>query len=341
MMRLPRFEYFHPQSVAEAAALLAGHGEGATLVAGGTDLFPNMKRRQVSPGVLISLRRVADLRGVRERDDGISIGAATTLHDVATDPLLRTRYPALARAAALISSPQIRNMGTLGGNLCVDTRCAWYDQAECWRSAAGFCLKAGSDTCRLAPGGDRCWAVSSSDLAPIVMALDGRIRLVWNGGERIIPAADLYADDGAHYLAAGGREILAEVLLPRADGVRATYRKLRRRGSIDFPLVGVAAAMTIDVSGNCAGARIVLGGVGSRPARATAAEAAIAGRAPSPENIEAAAEAAAKSVKPMDNADLTPSYRKRMVNVNVRRALAELAATPVATGLAGAAGSAT
>lgn len=325
MMRLPPFAYLRPRELAEAAALLAEHGKGAAPVAGGTDLYPKLKRRQLEPSVLVSLRGVPELRGVRAKG-GLAIGAGTTLRELESHPAVLARYPALARAAALVSSPQIRNAATVGGNLCVDTRCNYYDLPEGWRSALGFCLKAGSDVCRLASGGERCWAIASSDLAPVAIALDAQVRLVGAGGERVLPAAKLYRDDGVDYLARAPDEILAEVLLPPADGMRATYRKLRRRGSIDFPILGVAAAVRTDGDGTCTSARIVLGAVASHPFRSSGAERALVGHRLEPAAIEEAAEAATAQAKPMENADLTPLYRKRMVRALVAGALAELAA---------------
>jgi 4-hydroxybenzoyl-CoA reductase subunit beta len=323
MIRLPSFTYLRPHELGEACAMLAEHGPDAVVVAGGTDLYPNMKRRQVEPKVLVGLSRMPELRGVHA-NGGLVVGAATTLGELAAHPAVLERYPALARAAALVSSPQIRNAATAGGNLCVDTRCNYYDLPEGWRAAAGFCLKAGSDACRLAPGGERCWAISSSDLAPVAVALDASVRLVGAAGERIVPVADLYRDDGVDYLAKAPGEILAELRFPPADGLRATYRKLRRRGSIDFPILGVAAAVRLDGDGRCTEARIVLGAVASHPVRATDAERILVGSRLTPEAIEEAAEAAARPAKPMENADLTPLYRKRMARVYVARALAEL-----------------
>lgn len=324
-MRLPPFRLLRPRTAAEAAGLLASSGTDTLAVAGGTDLYPNMKRRQVTPRTLVSLRGIDELRGCRAGEDGeLRIGAGTTLRQLVADPVVTSHAPALARAAALVSSPQVRTVATVGGNLCIDTRCNYYDLPEGWRASIGFCLKAGSDVCRVAPGGERCWAISSSDLAPVAVALDAHVRLVGAGGERMLPAAELYEDDGIHYLGKRPDEILADVIVPPGRGLRATYRKVRQRGSIDFPLLGVAAAVRTSEDGACEEARIVLGAVASRPVRCLEAEQALAGRRLEPGAIEAAAELAAAVAKPMENTDLTPLYRKRMVQVHVTRALAEL-----------------
>src|SRR6267142_3871004 len=232
MMRLPPFTYLAPVSVVDAVKLIADHGPEAMLVAGGTDLYPNMKRRQFEPTVLVGLRGIRDLAGVRQPGAGaFAIGAGTTLTAVARHPEVRVRYAALATAAGLVSSPQLRNMGTLGGNVCVDTRCNYYNQSHAWRKAVGFCMKKDGDICLVAPGSPRCWAVSSSDTAPVLWSLGARERLVGPGGERTIPLAALYRDDGIEYLAKRPDEILAEILLPPRDGWRSIYLKLRRRGS--------------------------------------------------------------------------------------------------------------
>jgi 4-hydroxybenzoyl-CoA reductase subunit beta len=326
MMRLPRFSYFPASSTGEAAQLLAEH-PGAQLVAGGTDLFPKMKRRQLEPKVLVGLRGVSELHGIR-LNGGATVGAGARLHELAAAPEIVRRYPALARAASLVASPQIRNAGTVGGNLCVDTRCNYYDMPYDRRCAHGFCLKTGnSDVCRLAPGGDRCWAVSSTDLAPVAHVLGASVRLVSVRGERTLPVAELYTmDDGIDYLQKQPDEVLTALVLPPDDaGLRATYVKFRRRGAIDFPLLGVAAAVRTDADGTCTEARIVLGAVATAPLPVPRAAEVLVGGPLSEETIAAAAEAAMSATKPMDAVDLPLAYRRRMVKIHVARALRELA----------------
>jgi 4-hydroxybenzoyl-CoA reductase subunit beta len=336
MMRLPPFAYLAPRTLDEAVRLLADHGPHAMPVAGGTDLFPNMKRRQVEPTVLVGLRGLRDLQGVAgDGRSGLRVGAGVVLRRVLEHPVVAQHYPVLARAAALISNPQIRCMGTVGGNLLIDTRCNYYTMPYWWRRAINFCMKKDGDVCWVAPGGHRCWAVSSSDLAPVMLALDARVRLVGAAGERTVPAADLYRDDGIAYLGKAPDEVLVDVLVPPADGLRATYWKLRRRGAIDFPILGVAAAVRLEPDGTCSHARVVLGAVASRPLRSEAAERVLLGQRLGPEVIDAAAEAAWKPAKPLDNTDLTLGYRKAMVRVYVRRALREVAGLPVAGESAG------
>ncbi len=319
-MPLPRFEFLTPASLPEAAALLARDPASTVIVGGGTDLFPKMKRRQVHPTTVISLAGVPGLSGVSLTDDACVIGASTRLVDLAA---AETVPPVVAAAAAEVASPQIRNAATIGGNLCLDTRCNWIDMSDGWRQASGYCMKDGGSTCWVAPRGDRCWAISSTDLAPVMIALDATVRLVGADGERVIPAEDLYQNDGIAYQAKDPAEILAEVTIP-LPARPSTYKKLRRRGSIDFPLVGVAAGAAFDGSGICTSARIVVGGVASAPIRVPAAEAYLVGRGFTEEEITEAAGLASSPIRPQDNTDLGSRYRKWMISVQVERALRDL-----------------
>ncbi len=325
MIRLPAFEYLAPRTVGDAVKYLADRGADAMLVAGGTDLFPNMKRGQFEPKALVGLRGIRELSGVSgDGRAGLTIGAATTLSAVAADPEVARRYPALATAAGLVSSPQLRNAATLGGNVCVDTRCNWYNQSYEWRKAVGFCMKKDGDICLVAPGSSRCWAVSSSDTAPVLWALGATARLAGPAGERTLPVSALYQDDGIAYLAKRPDEILTELALPAADGWDSVYLKLRRRGSFDFPVLGVAVAVRREGE-VVREARVVLGAVASTPREAAAASTALVGQRLTSESITRAAEAAAGPAKPLDNTDFTHPYRKRLVRVYVARALARLA----------------
>ncbi len=328
-MRLPAFRYLAPRSLAEATRMIADAGPDGMLVSGGTDLYPNMKRLQFDPRILVGLRHLPELLGVSgDPHRGMRIGAATPLHQISLHPAIRAHYPALATAARSVATPQIQRMGTIGGNLCVDTRCNYYNQSYEWRRAIGFCMKRDGDVCLVAPGSPRCVAVSSSDTAPVMMALGATVVLTGPDGERTVPAAALYRDDGMAYLTRRPEEILTAILLPPVDGLRSTYWKLRRRGSFDFPILGVAASLRLGGGGTRADARIVLGAVSSHPMRAAAAEGVLLGRRLTSELIEEAAAAAYAPAKPLDNTDLTLAYRKRMVRVFVSRALRELANLP-------------
>jgi 4-hydroxybenzoyl-CoA reductase subunit beta len=328
MMRLPPFTYLAPVSVADAVKLMADHGPRAMVVAGGTDLYPNMKRRQFEPEVLVGLRGVKELVGIRgSAAAGLTIASGTTLTATTQHAEIARHYPALATAAGLVSTPQLRNMGTLGGNVCVDTRCNYYNQSYQWRKAVNFCMKKDGEICLVAPGSPRCWAVSSSDTAPVLWSLGAAARLVGAAGERVIPVSALYRDDGIEYLAKRPDEILTEIMLPPADGLRSAYLKLRRRGAFDFPVLGVAVALRMD-GAVVRDARIVLGAVASLPREATEAGRLLVGERLGAELIEQVAAVAARPSKPLDNTDLTHPYRKKMTRVFVARALGRLAGFP-------------
>ena len=325
MIRLPPFTYLAPTTIDAAAKLIAEHGRDAMLVAGGTDLYPNMKRRQFEPKILVGLRGLRELRGIRgSAAGGFTIGAGTTLSTVAGHRDIMREWPALATAAGLVSSPQLRNMGTIGGNVCVDTRCNYYNQSHEWREAIGFCMKKDGDICLVAPGSSRCWAVSSSDTAPVLWALGAKLRLVGAEGERTLPMGALYQDDGIEYLAKRPDEIVADIQLPPSEGWRSAYLKLRRRGSFDFPVLGVAVAARIE-GDVVREARIVLGAVASQPRPAEKAAAALVGQRMTLDLIGQVADLAAGPSKPLDNTDFTHPYRKKVTRVFVARALAAVA----------------
>jgi 4-hydroxybenzoyl-CoA reductase subunit beta len=327
VLRLPRFSLVEPRTVAEAVRARADAGDDAGFVAGGTDLWPKMKRRQQTPRTVIALARIGDLGGISGTPaDGLTIGAGVTLEALARHPVVREHYAAVARAAALVSTPTLRHMGTIGGNLLLDTRCTYYDQTLEWRSAIGYCMKKEGTVCWVAPSSPRCWAVQSSDGVPIAVALGAEVTLASVRGERRVRAALLYADDGMRYLTTEPDELLVSYHLPPVNGWRAVYHKLRRRGSFDFPVLGVAAWVARAADGTVTDARVVLGAVASHPQEVPEASAAIVGSRLEPEAIAAAADAAFHPAKPMDNTDFTLAWRKEMVRVHVRRALGELAA---------------
>lgn len=324
MMRLPLFEFCAPRTIEEAARILDGEGSKTVPIAGGTDLLPNMKRRQQVPRTLMSLRYIEDLRRIQLVHSAARLGACVTLADIAADTRFRNGLTALAQAASLVATPQIRNMATLGGNLCLDTRCNYYDQNYEWRKAINFCLKKDGDTCWVAPGSPKCVAVSSTDTAPALIALGARVRLVSRSEEREVLLADLYNNDGLDYIKRKPNEILAEVLLDSPHGWKSTYWKLRRRGSFDFPVLSVAAAARISGGGVVEDARIVIGSAASRPLVAADAAKSLVGRALNPDSIAEAAALAARIAKPLDNTDFDMSWRKKVTGEFVTCALREL-----------------
>jgi 4-hydroxybenzoyl-CoA reductase subunit beta len=324
MMRLPLFAFRTPRTLDEAARILRGEGPSAVPLAGGTDLLPNMKRRQQVPRMLLSLRNIDSLHAIHFSDSGARLGACLTLSDVVSDPRFRNGATALAQAASQVATPQIRNMATLGGNLCLDTRCNYYDQTYEWRKSINFCMKKDGVTCWVAPSSPKCMAVSSTDSAPALMALGARVRLVSHSGEREISLADLYNNDGMLYLHRKPDEILAEVLLDPLHHWRSTYWKLRRRGSFDFPVLSVAAAARFAGNGVVENARMVIGSVASRPLVADEAARFLVGRSLTSETIAEAATLAARIAKPLDNTDFDMSWRKKVTAEFVTYALREL-----------------
>ena len=325
MLRLPPFRYLAPRTLEQAAHMLVEEGEQTMPVAGGTDLYPNMKRRQFTPAVLIGLRGITSLKNISgSPEQGMRIGAGVTLSRLAEHPVMQRHYRALATAAGVVSTPQLRNMGTIGGNLLLDTRCNYYNQTEFWRQSIGYCMKKDGDVCLVAPGSPRCWAISSADSAPALVSLDAQVRLVSERGERVLPVRELFRDDGIDPYTIEKDELLAEILLPPADCWRSVYLKLRRRGSFDFPILGVAAALRFAEDGTVADARLTLGAVASHPVEANEAAAQLVGQQLNREVIDTVAIAAAKRAKPLDNGDLTINYRKQVTPVFVRRALEEL-----------------
>lgn len=333
MLRLPRFRLVEPTTWTEAATLLREHGAAESdvargtpsvpvmLVAGGTDLFPNMKRRQFTPQVLISLGHV---KGAREISNGtgVRISAGATLTEIADHPTVARKYTALAQAAGAVSTPQLRNMGTIGGNLCLDTRCNWYDQSLFWRTAEGYCMKTHPEVvCRVAPSSPRCLAVASADTVPALIALGATVSVENADGRRDLDLAELYREDGIRYMAIGRDDVVVSVTLPDATGWRSTYVKLRDRNSFDFPIAGVAAAVRFDGK-TVTDARIAITGVASRPLAVDASV--LVGTRLEDDAIAAAADAVHKGSRPMDNTSGTISQRKRASRVFTERALRSL-----------------
>lgn len=325
MMRLPKFDYRVAKKVSDAVKMMNDAGTDAMFVAGGTDLYPNMKRRQQTPKTVISVARIRDLHAIKgDGKSGMMIGASVSLTEICEHPIINRDYPVLANAARLISTPILRNMGTIGGNLLLDTRCNYYDQNFEWRRGINFCMKKDGEICWVAPSSPKCWAVQSSDLAPVIVALGARVRLVSSVTDRLVDAAWLYNSDGINYLHKMPGELLTEIYLPPVNGTRAVYKKLRRRGSFDFPVLGVAAAIDVACDGTINDAKLILGGVAPAPIEVKEAEELLIGQPFDEERIQAAAEAAYVKARPLDNTDFVMGWRKQMTRPFVVRALEEL-----------------
>jgi 4-hydroxybenzoyl-CoA reductase subunit beta len=321
-MRLPRFEHLQPESLEEALDVLGEHGEGIKVVAGGTDLLVSMKQRLLTPRYLLNLKGLAELDFIEEDKEGLRIGALTRLADLIQSPLVREKFPVLSQAAGYVSAPSLQNMGTLGGNLCLNTRCFFYNQSQFWRQARPLCFKTGGEMCHVVKGGDHCYSVYQGDLAPVLIALEARVKLAKKGGERVVSLLDLYTGKGEKPVALEAGEILTEVEIPApAAPWGGDYQKLRYRGALDFPLVGVAAVLNWNGE-SCVGAKVVLTAVASAPVVVEEASRLLEGQEPDEETIARAAEAAYQVVHPVANIGGTPLYRRRMVRVLVQRAIA-------------------
>src|ERR1700688_620931 len=244
----------------------AGEGLSAIrIVAGGTDLIPSMRQKLFEPQYVLDIRHIAELKGIRQQGSGVEIGALTSLTTIEHSELLRRRYRVLTEAAATVASPLLRNMGTIGGNICLDTRCLWYNQSLTWRKGCGFCIKKDGDLCHVAPGGTKCWAAFSGDTPPALLCLNAAIEIAAPNGTRQIPLDEFYTGDGENYRRLLPGELVTRILLPaESAGFRGVYRKLRVRGSIDYPLAGVAVALKRS-NGHVADARIAITAVNPAP----------------------------------------------------------------------------
>lgn len=328
MLRLHPFAYHRPSRLEEALALLAAHGADAMPIAGGTDLVPNMKHGLFTPGHLVSLRGVEELRGIASEEGlGLRIGAVESLDAVARHPDVRAQWPMLAEACARISGPQLRRAGTLGGNVCLDTRCTYYNQTRFWREALGYCLKKDGTACHVVKGGTRCVAAHAADAATALCALGAGLEIAApDGALRTVPIEAFFTSDGVWNRRMERGEILVSVRLPAPPpGARAAFRKLRIRDAIDFPLANLAIAVERDAAGAVTALRMYVSGMGSYPRRVGKVEEAAKGRRLTDEVIEAVAEQAFRQCHPLDNIPVDPEWRRAMVPVLTRRALSEIA----------------
>jgi 4-hydroxybenzoyl-CoA reductase subunit beta len=326
-LSLPQFKLLRPRSVEEAINYLGTHRGNVRVLAGGTDLIPSMRQKLFEPGLVLDLRGIGAMRGIKAGSDGgVEIGALTTLHAIERSELLRQHYSVLTEAASTVASPVLRNMGTIGGNICLDTRCLWYNQSLPWRKGCGFCIKKDGDLCHVAPGGTKCWAAFSGDTPPALLCLDAEIEIAGPAGVRRERLADFYTGLGDNYRQLQTDELVTLVFLPAAAaGYRGVYRKLRVRGSIDYPLAGVAVVMKLSSNGKSVGhiadARIGITAVNPAPLLVKGASELLAGRVLDDTLAEAVGDLAAKTAKPLTTSALTPEYRREMIRVFTKRAV--------------------
>ena len=343
-MSLPAFHLLRPRTVDEAVALLAKHAGTLQVLAGGTDLIPSLRQHLFAPEHVLDIRGIEELRGIRVRDGvGVEIGALTSLSTVEDSEFIRRNYPVLHQAASTVASPVLRNMATVGGNICLDTRCLWYNQSLAWRKSCGFCIKsprranvgrAGSeqpegDICHVAPGGTKCWAAFSGDTPPALLCLNAELEFAGPSGFRRMPLKDFYTGEGDRHIKLGKDELLIRVLLPETSaGYSGAYRKLRVRGSIDYPLMGVAVALKLRNGGGEAStvpiiedARVAITAVNPAPMLVEAAAHALIGRQADEHVATVVGELAAGVARPLTTSALTPEYRREMVKVFAKRAV--------------------
>lgn len=321
-MHLPSFEHLEPRSLEEALGFLAEHKEQAKIIAGGTELLMSMKHGLLTPAYLVNLKAVPELNFVSEDDGRLRIGALTRLSTLPKTPAVQERFPVLAQAAEMVAAPPLQAMGTVAGNLCLNTRCFYYNQSSFWRQARGACYKTGGDRCHVVKGGKRCLATYQGDMAPALIALGATLRVVSKGSEREIPLAELYTGKGRRPLALEPDEIVAEVRVPApVDGMAGDYQKLRLRGSLDFPLAGAAAVLGRDGAGVCNRARVVLTAVGTGPLTVEKATQLLEGQQVTENLVAQSAEAAYEAARPANNVGSDASYRRKMVRVLTRRAI--------------------
>ena len=321
MLRLHSYAYHRPAALAAALELLAAHREDAMLIAGGTDVMPNMKHRLFTPNHLIGVRSLPELHGIAIGNNELVIGAAESLTDISLSPLVHKHARALAQAAGSVAGPQLRNMGTLGGNLCLDTRCTYYNQTYFWRDALGFCLKKDGEVCHVTKVGKKCVAAHSADTPPVLMTLNAVIDLISPGGTRTVPVHDFFIADGIWNSVRRRDEIVTRVRIPLPHAsVVTSFTKVRQRNSIDFPLLNIAVAADL-VGDAVRDLRIVVSALGARPRVVTGLDKVAVGKTFSADTIDAAAERAFQQCHPLENIIVDPDWRREMVRVYVKRAL--------------------
>jgi 4-hydroxybenzoyl-CoA reductase subunit beta len=323
-MSLPSFKLLRPRSLRQAVDYLARYGDQLMVLAGGTDLLPSMKQKLFTPAYVMDIRGVEEIRGIHVRPGaGMEIGALTPLSAIEDSEFIRRNYRVLHEAAMTVASPILRNMGTLGGNICLDTRCVWYNQSLQWRRSCGFCIKKDGDLCHVAPGGKFCWAAFSGDTPPALLCLGAELEIVGPGGLRRVALKDFYTKAGDVRLKLERNEMLTRVFLPQeTSGWKGSYMKLRIRGSIDYPLAGVAVAVAVPKNGGpVEAARMAITAVNPAPLLVTGVENALAGKPVDEHVATVVGELAAKMAKPLTTSALTPEYRREIVKVYAKRAV--------------------
>jgi 4-hydroxybenzoyl-CoA reductase subunit beta len=324
-MTLPDFEHVEPENLAQAFRFLKEYSGRAKPIAGGTDLLNAMRHRLVEPACLVDLKRIPDLRHLEvDEARGLVLGAALTLSEIIQSPLVQEKAPLLAQAAATVGAPPLQNMGTLGGNVCLNTRCFYYNQSKSWRSSRPACLKAGGSVCHVVKKSKKCFSAFQADAACALFALKAEVRLVKEEGERTIPLSEFYSGDGKNPNRLEPNEILKEIIVPSNSGLGGRYAKLSPREAIDFPHLGVAVCMSLDEEKKIRDLRIVLNAVDSVPLQVEKAEELLNGQRPDVKLFEEAGRLAFEMAHPVNNTGGSSHYRKKMVRVLTRRVLTDI-----------------
>ncbi len=325
-MILPELDVLKPETLAEALRLLKENPD-AKPVAGGTDLLVLLKQRTLDVKFLIDISKLSELQGVDVQGNDLCIGAAIPLVDIAENRRINRDFPALADAARSVASPNLRNMATIGGNLCLAPRCLYYNQSQFWRVSLGRCLKTGGDVCFAVPGSKRCYACFSADCPPALIALDATVTVArWEEAcikERRTLLADLYRDDGVSPLTIEPNELITAIRLPLREALRSAYLKYRRRASIDFPLAGVALAFGLE-AGRFKNIRIVLNALASSPVLAGESMTLMEGKPYSEHVVEEAMACLTRGTHPVRNQVGSPAHRRRVAGILFRRAVGKL-----------------
>ncbi len=323
MLTLPPFQYHAPRSLDEAVGLLAAHKGDVKIIAGGTDLVPNMKHRLFTPGHVVGLKAIAALSEIREEAGVLRLGAMVSIAQLAKHERVNALFPALARAAEGIAGPQLREMGTLGGNICLDTRCVYYNQTYFWRQALGFCLKKDGTVCHVVKGGQKCVAAASNDTAPVLLTLGASVHILGPNGPREVPLDGFYVADGITNTVLAPDELVTHVTVPvPKERLLTGYEKLRIRAAIDYPALTVAVAVQLSPDKKVGSLRMAVSALGARPHAIRKLDAYL-GRTLDDATIAELGQVAHKQCHPLTNINVDPAWRREMLPVFVRRAFAQ------------------
>ncbi|MDI6765056.1 MAG: FAD binding domain-containing protein [Thermodesulfobacteriota bacterium] len=320
-MRLPRFEYVEPKTLKEASKMLVD--KGSVLLAGGTDLLVNMKHRVIQPKQVVNLKAIPKLDHITDGKDGLRIGTLSTLHDIASSPVIKERYPVLSQAAREVGAYAHQSMGTIGGNLCQGNRCRLYNQSFFWRGVRPSCFKTGGKLCYVVPKSKECHSAYCGDLAPVLIALDAQIKILGPEGERSLPLKKLYTHNGKKPLSLKKGEILKEILLPPTSG-KTLYLKWRLRESLEFPIVSLALHIERDEKEWIKKANFVFSAVGPGPVETPEAEKMLKGATLEDGLIEKVSTQAVKEISPMRTSIYSPAYKRKMAGILLRQGLEKI-----------------